>query len=101
MTNVREAISVSGFPMGADGEDGLFYRVGGSYWRTVGGSAQKAGTVTRITVTDDLPGLHCDLERVRVYDGDTVIFEGPLHNLEGVHYAAPAPTVTEESHVLP
>jgi len=86
---VREALFVSGFPVGEHGEDGVFYQVGSEYWRTVSGALQQCGPVTRITVTADLPGLHCDMERVRVFDGETVIFEGPLHNLEGVTYAAP------------
>lgn len=86
---VREALSVSGFPIGEHGEEGLFYQVGLEYSRPGSSAAQKCGPVTRITITADLPGLHCNMERVRVFDGDTVIFEGPLHNLEGVTYLAP------------
>lgn len=85
----REAISVSGIPSGPTGEDGVYYAVGTPYTRLVGNSWQKVGTVSRITVTDDLPGLHCNMERVRVFDGETMIFEAPLHSLEGVSYAAP------------
>lgn len=82
MTNTeeREAMAVYGIPCGE--EPGICYLVGQIY-------AAKRGPVTRITVTADLPGLHCDMERVRVYDGDAVIFEAPLHNLEGVSYAPP------------
>lgn len=82
---VREAIS-----MNAPGEGGEHYAVGHGYRRLVDGRYDIVGNVTRITVTEDLPGLHCNMERVRVYDGDTMIFEAPLHMLEGVRYAHPA-----------
>ena len=91
MTAIREAFAISGVPMGINGEEGQYYQVGAPYRRPVGIQWKDVGTVTRITVTTDLPGLHCDMERVRVYDGDAVIFEAPLHNLEGVTYSAPAP----------
>ena len=86
----REAVSFSGMPCGDQGEDAIHYQVGRNYARLIDGKYQNAGTVTRITVTEDLPGLHCNLERVRVFDGDTMIFEAPLHSLEGVNYAAPS-----------
>lgn len=86
MSNTREAVSISGVPCG---EEAVFYGVGKPYFRPDGNTWKVAGTVTRITVTDDLPGLHCNLERVRVFDGDTMIFEAPLHSLEGVCYAPP------------
>lgn len=95
MSKVREAVSISGVPMGGTGEDGIFYHVGRPYHRLFVNSYEVAGTVTRITVTDDLPGLHCNLERVRVFDGDTMIFEAPLHSLEGVCYAPPARAMVE------
>lgn len=88
----REAISLLGIP--CDGESGVHYAVGKQYWRTVEGRAVRCGPVTRITITDDLPGLHCNMERVRVYDGDTLIYEAPLHSLEGVEY--PHPVKSEE-----
>ena len=78
----REAKSVAGMPYGPDRE-ATFYSVGVPY------DLAKERYVTRITVTDDLPGLHVNMERVRVYDGDDVIFEGPLHGLEGVTYEKP------------
>lgn len=87
----REAFSVTGVPCGAQGEDSVHYEVGRKYPRPglVANSYQMFGPVTRITVSDDLPGLHCHMERVRVYDGETLIYEAPLHNLEGVAYPAP------------
>lgn len=42
--------------------------------------------VSAITVSDDLPGLYCFLERVRVWVGDTCVYEAPLHMVEGVEY---------------
>lgn len=73
--NLREAKSVTGVP----DEDGSVLYYGVDYTR---GSV----TPTRITVTQDLPGLHCNMDRVRVYAGDDLIWEGPLHSLEGVEY---------------
>lgn len=87
--NIREAIAVTGIPQGEHGEDGIYYAVGNDYRRVVVNSWEIVGKVSRITVTDDLPGLHCNMERVRVYDGDTIIFEAPLHNVESVMYAHP------------
>lgn len=90
MSEVREAFSVSGLPQ-MEGTEALYYRVGLRYRRPPlnGVVYREAGTVTRITVSADLPGLYGNLERVRVFDGETCIFEGPLHNLEGVEYAHP------------
>lgn len=85
----REAVLVTGIPQGEHGEDGISYGVGYDYRRFVDGQWKIVGKVSRITVTEDLPGLHCNMERVRVFDGDTMIFEAPLHNLEGVQYAPP------------
>jgi hypothetical protein len=87
--DVREAFRVTGLPVGEHGDDGLFYQVGGKYQRPDGKDYKPAGTVTRITVTADLPGLYCNLERVRVFDGETLICEAPLHNVESVEYLAP------------
>lgn len=89
MTDTREATSISGVPCGQDGEDGIHYAVGRDYLRPSGSSWKVAGKVSRITVTQDLPGLNCNMERVRVFDGETMIYEAPLHSLEGVTYAAP------------
>ena len=83
----REAIGITGMP-NAKGSDGASYWVGAGYFRPHGRSWRRAGTVTRITVTDDLPGRNGPMERVRVFDGDHVIYEAPLHHLEGVTYAA-------------
>ncbi len=90
----REAISVSGVPQGEHGEDGVHYAVGFPYYRSSedGNVLKPAGNVSRIVVSCDLPGMHCDMWRVSVFDGDHLIFEAPLHNLEGVHYAAPSST---------
>jgi len=87
LIEVRDAISVKGFPVGLYGEDFTTYKVGQPYSGYADGRwKQKLGTVSRITVTEDLPGLHCNMERVRVWDDDMVIAEMPLHNLELVCY---------------
>jgi len=94
MIEPREASAVSGVPQGEHGEDGIYYAVGFPYYRATAGVnvVKEAGKVSRILVSCDLPGLHCKMERVVVFDGDTVIFEAPLHNLEGVQYRAPETT---------
>ncbi len=73
---VREARAVSGVPV--VGIDCPYY--------TVDSQNGHYAYATRITVTCDLPGMYCSMERVRVYRGDDVIWEGPLHNLQGVSY---------------
>lgn len=93
MSEAREAFSVQTMPVGPNGEDAIYYCVGRPYYRFVEGAHKNVGTVSRITVTRDLPGLHCDMERVRVFDGETMIYEAPLHSLEGVTY--PHPNRTE------
>ena len=79
-TEVKEAVSAAGLPVGVHGDEGFFAKVGVRF----GGS--NGPEVTRITVTNDLPGLHCSMERVRVFAGDELLWEGPLHSLEGVSY---------------
>lgn len=75
MSEVREAKSVTGLP-DCDGEV-LYFQVG-----------YERGKIcpTLITVTCDLPGMYGNMERVRVYQGGDLIWEGPLHNVEGVSY---------------
>ncbi len=74
---VRSAHAV--FGMACGDEPGLHAEVGFKF-----GKDQLM--VTHINITDDLPGLHCNMERVRVWADEKLLFEGPLHNLEGVLY---------------
>lgn len=83
MTDVKNAKMVSGIPCGEHGEDGFHAAVGQHFPY----HDKTAPIVDMITVATDLPGLHCNMERVRVWGADGVLlWEGPLHNLEGVHY---------------
>lgn len=41
---------------------------------------------TRIVVQDDVPGLHCNLWRVCVYEHEELISEFPYHNVEEIGY---------------
>lgn len=75
----RDAIRATGIPVGIEGDEGFYAHVGVQFEQT-------GREVTRITVTEDLPGLHCSMERVRVWAGDSLLWEGPLHSLEGVTY---------------
>lgn len=89
--SVRTAQTVTGLSRPGDDDTAIFYSVGEQYpQKTRDGEWIVAGTVTRITVSDDMPGPHGLMERVRVFDGSTLIFEAPLHSLEGVFYEAPA-----------
>ena len=80
---VRTAVSVFGIPQGPDGEDAFYAAVGNHFPH----HNKSAPIIDMITVAADLPGLHANMERVRVWAADGVLlWEGPLHNLEGVRY---------------
>jgi hypothetical protein len=84
VTEVRNAKWVSGIPMGSTGEDGTHYAVG----RKFPFHDRSTLLIDMITVSADLPGPYGNMERVRVWAADGVLlWEGPLHNLEGVGYA--------------
>jgi len=83
MTETRNAKVVSGVPTGEHGEDGFHAAVGQNFPYY----DKSAPLVEMITVACDLPGLYGNMERVRVWAADGVLlWEGPLHNLEGVRY---------------
>lgn len=67
-----------------DGES-RFWAVGKPIWT---GKAH-GPAVTRITVQQDLPGLHCNMRRVCIWIGETMVVEAPLHSLALVGYAIP------------
>lgn len=79
----KDAIWAEGLP-DADGNTN-FWKVGQGIWT---GSA-RGPAITRITVQHDLPGLHCNLRRVCVWIGETMVAEAPLHSLAAVGYAIP------------
>jgi hypothetical protein len=86
MADTREAEWVDILP---DDDGGRTYAVGYEARATIApDKADQFVIVTRITVQRDLPGLHCDLWRVCVWVGDTMIVEVPLHNTIGVGYKA-------------
>lgn len=75
--------------------DGEMYRyvVGYTYLRTsypdgdFPPKTERCGPVTHITVSQDLPGLNGNMERVRVFDGDFLVFEVPVASVGGIEYA--------------
>lgn len=69
-----------------DGDAG-FWKVGGEIW-----NGPYSRRITRITVQQDLPGLHCNLRRVCVWVGDVLAAEAPLHSLAAVGYPVPEDT---------
>lgn len=66
-------------PQGPD--EGSLYNVGGKI-----SFDHVRLDITRITVQQDLPGMYCNLRRVCVWSGDLLVFEAPLHNVQGVGY---------------
>lgn len=78
---VKELTDVQGLPVGEYGEDGFWRRVG----RPIVDFKNKI--CTRITLTQDLPGLHCNMRQVNVYVGDNILYEQlPLTSCEGITY---------------
>lgn len=57
----------------------------GQPWST-GTPSKSDPEITAVTISEDMPGPHCMLGRAKVWVGDVVVFEAPLHNLEGVEY---------------
>jgi len=87
MSEEREALAVQ-WPVANDGL-GLYVAVGKKLWQPDAlndGAVEGAGVVTRITVTNDLPGLHGNMERIRVYCGEQVAMEAPVHAVDVVQY---------------
>jgi hypothetical protein len=68
----------------SDGESRLWAIGKPADWRVKNGPK-----VTRITIQQDLPGLHCNLRRVCIWSDETLVAEAPLHNLQAVGYALP------------
>ena len=80
---MRNAKSVTGCPVGEHGEDHFFAKVGLHF-----PYYDKSGPIVdMITVANDLEGPNYDMDRVRVWGPEALLlWEGPLHNLEGVSY---------------
>ena len=98
MTEFREALAVQ-WP-GAVGFGGNYACVGQMLAMPNPmnhGVYRDVGLVTRITVTCDIPALHCDLERVRVYIGDQIAIESPLYAVETIQYFVQQPASPEEA----
>lgn len=77
--NIRKAHTVE-TPTDGNGENS-YYIVGGLVYQGL-----DSYTITKITVQEDLPGLHCNMRRVLVWVGDRVAVEIPLHNCVQVIY---------------
>lgn len=76
----REAAWAETMP-DADG-DSYYWKVGVGHWN----GKSRGDPVTRISVQCDLPALHCNMWRVCVWVGETLVAEAPLHNLKAVGY---------------
>lgn len=73
------------------GEPGLSKSIGDKWYEEDienKGAVGAVGVVEAIMVTDDLPGLYHDMERLRVYVAGVVVFEAPMHFVECVQYPA-------------
>jgi hypothetical protein len=87
--NLREASAVQCLPQDKD-EAGAYYCLGGYFYKPDGkASWVQAGKVTRITVTETLAGLHCNMDEVSIYVGDDLVWQAPRMNCESVTYAMP------------
>lgn len=81
--DIKDAIWAETAP-DADG-DTRQWAVGTGIW-----DGKKRGpAVTRITVQQDLPGLHCNLRRVCIWIGETMVAEGPVHSMQAIGYPLP------------
>lgn len=82
----REAIWVEGLP-DADNDSAMF-RVGGDLLLPFNQETRSAPKVkiTKITVQQDLPGLHANMFRVCIWSDDNLMVEMPLHNVSMVGY---------------
>lgn len=67
-------------------QDGDSFQVG-HIFSAPGETPRKGGSVvTRIVISQDLPGLYNSLERARVFVGDVCVCEAPVHMLEFIAY---------------
>lgn len=80
MTEDRQAIWAETLP---DGDDGArYFRVGGDLHADDGSKVP----ITSITVQRDVPGLHCNLDRVCIWCGDELAAEFPYLSAGAVGY---------------
>lgn len=89
MTDVIEAAWAATGP-DADG-DCFFWCVGKPLY---GAGAEHRPTITRITVQEDLPGLHCNMRRVCVWVGEAMVAEAPVATIKAIGYPVPKGAVS-------
>lgn len=90
MSDVKEALWAC-TPPDCDGQQ-AHWNVGLPIWIPGVG---KGPNVTRITVQEDVPALHCNMRRVCVWVGDQLAAEAPFHSIEAVGYKVePTPCAT-------
>ena len=85
MSDIKEALWAT-TPPDCDGQQS-HWRVGKSIWTPGIGSG---AVITRITVQEDVPALHCNMRRVCVWVCDQLAVEAPFHSLEAVGYPVEA-----------
>ena len=80
MSDIKQALWAETLP---DVYEGCrYFNVGRPF---IGNSGKKA-EITAITVQRDVPGLHCNLDRVCIWVGDTLAAEFPYLNAAAVGY---------------
>lgn len=89
MTDAIEAAWAETGP-DADG-DCHFWSVGKQFYNP--GSVDRP-TITRITVQEDLPGLHCNMRRVCVWVGEAMVAEAPVATIKAIGYPVPKGAVS-------
>lgn len=86
LNNTREAVAVY-FP-GTTDEEGASYSVGGWYSKRKedGRGWDRYKVITSIRVSCDLPGLHCNMDRLTIWADEELLLEAPLHSVQCVSY---------------
>ena len=86
LNNTREAAAVQ-FP-GTTDEDGPYWRVGDWFKKLVNDPRrwENHKIITSIRVSCDLPGLHCNMDRLTIWADEELLVEAPLHSVLYVTY---------------
>lgn len=86
LNNTREAVSV--YLPGTKDRDGSEYHVGSWYSKRKedGRGWEPYKIITSIRVSCDLPGLHCNMDRLTIWADEELLLEAPLHSVECVSY---------------
>lgn len=83
MSEIKQALFVESLP-DPDSES-YFYKVGKKLFQQ-GIQESEWPVVTKITVQEDVPALHCNTQRVCVWVGEELYAELPYHGVKIIGY---------------